>query len=904
MKTEVYYWITTRKSQERAMYGSARGLQEDEVPRILLHHLIDRKDGEKAVSELLKLRPLERFLRDLEHDYKREDFLSHFRRYVDMWRTECPFEINTTNRYTKLHDEASVTARKVIGQGEVIKYMSGTLVEITMEEEAELRRAKRDFSVVFMSRKKRHKMFLGPARFANHDCRPNARLDATKNAEAMQVVALRELLPGEEITVDYGPNYFGHKNCECLCATCALNHKGNWLSKDDPTSASRGRAGRETARPPSPRPIQLAVESSQRGRRRSRSHSGTEGPPNKRQKTGRLPLSPPPSHSSNAAEHSSLASRGSDQGPASQSPGRRSPRTEAEEEQAETPPLRERHVKIVGEDSEPEEGRGDGIQQNHLTRKFPPYIPTPSPVPEIPETPPPQPAREPSPQLPITMPFWPGEKRIANVNITDITPGESPQVAILVDPADTDTTETSPAPDSSRYESDGSDMADDELEEDSIVSNGFFARSLTPSTGHESDANLQKGASPERDASLERDTSPPAIIPPAELGRTSRSTSVASNGSSTSEESPISRYPGDHYRTAACLTMPDSRWVECRTCGVYWVQRSGRDTHRECPRCERHSKVYGFGWPKTDPVRSRHPGRLSARDLASSQAKEETAKTEKENRLWRGWTTVPTEDEVRIMDPTFIKRHLSRAEEREQIKKGKGLLKPGEVDQEPSRKPYHEAAQDAYSHDDSNSDSESSSPQKRRRLRDAPSRSTEHCLSSPRVKRASAIAAQDNWLSNSRIRRDGTLNLGKSSMGFGTRRRRRNSTSESPKKTSRATLMQGSTSESSEKPSASSAGRGKLCRVTKRGQITKPRQTTTKVLHLPRSGRPNKAPLTRPGVKLAGLAARKTTASGPGKKKSSPPPLLSVRSTGHGRKVSVPRRKVGRPLGSTKKPLK
>jgi histone-lysine N-methyltransferase SUV420H len=36
----------------------------------------------------------------------------------------------------------------------------------------------------------------------------------------MEIVALRGIEVGEEITVTYGDDYFGERNCECLCRTC------------------------------------------------------------------------------------------------------------------------------------------------------------------------------------------------------------------------------------------------------------------------------------------------------------------------------------------------------------------------------------------------------------------------------------------------------------------------------------------------------------------------------------------------------------------------------------------------------------------------------------------------------------------------------------------------------------
>jgi histone-lysine N-methyltransferase SUV420H len=60
------------------------------------------------------------------------------------------------------------------------------------------------------------------------------------------------------------------------------------------------------------------------------------------------------------------------------------------------------------------------------------------------------------------------------------------------------------------------------------------------------------------------------------------------------------RKPGDYVRSDALLSAKYSKWVECNTCDDVFVQQNGYQTRKECPRCERHSKLYGFVWPKTD----------------------------------------------------------------------------------------------------------------------------------------------------------------------------------------------------------------------------------------------------------------------------------------------------------------
>lgn len=63
------------------------------------------------------------------------------------------------------------------------------------------------------------KALIGPLRFANHHCRPNARLDAAGQSQ-VQAVAIKRINVGDEITVTYASDYFGTNNQECGCNHC------------------------------------------------------------------------------------------------------------------------------------------------------------------------------------------------------------------------------------------------------------------------------------------------------------------------------------------------------------------------------------------------------------------------------------------------------------------------------------------------------------------------------------------------------------------------------------------------------------------------------------------------------------------------------------------------------------
>jgi hypothetical protein len=58
------------------------------------------------------------------------------------------------------------------------------------------------------------------ARYINHSCRPNAEPVVRKGR--IDLMALRSIAPGEEITYNYGRDYFEYfiKKTGCRCTSC------------------------------------------------------------------------------------------------------------------------------------------------------------------------------------------------------------------------------------------------------------------------------------------------------------------------------------------------------------------------------------------------------------------------------------------------------------------------------------------------------------------------------------------------------------------------------------------------------------------------------------------------------------------------------------------------------------
>lgn len=65
------------------------------------------------------------------------------------------------------------------------------------------------------------------ARYANHSCRPNAESDVRPRMRKVFIRAIKAIKPGDEITYDYGKDYFKEflKPIGCLCVSCESKRK-------------------------------------------------------------------------------------------------------------------------------------------------------------------------------------------------------------------------------------------------------------------------------------------------------------------------------------------------------------------------------------------------------------------------------------------------------------------------------------------------------------------------------------------------------------------------------------------------------------------------------------------------------------------------------------------------------
>ncbi|CAD6505346.1 BgTH12-00837 [Blumeria graminis f. sp. triticale] len=535
----VYFWTNIRKN--KSAYLSSRGIKEEEIASILQKRVILEQNLAKAEAELLSLSGLRKFIDNLKTEKEKLDFTRHLHRYVQIYLPDCPWEVSTTNRYTIVTQEAAVTARAFIKSKQKIKYLCGIQVFITKEELELTQKNRRDFSIVFSSRKKASSLFLGPARFANHDCYPNARL-STCEADGMEIIAVRDIEIGEEVTVKYGEDYFGDDNRECLCRSCEIKGKNGWSHaniNENPTVA------------------EPSIQKSSRYIFRSSRHNSFHEEKSER---------PRPSHVvkplvlDTMLESSSISALESS---------------------------------LVGEFSIPSSGRKNKINdeepspvvQKKLRSK---HITTCETFKEIPTL--------------VNIGQSPSYSSSLSTSCSDI---------YSMDGSHASTDATSVDEDSATIQDSRADLTISwSLRSRRIftivakpkenLANACHNRENQSSSTDGRFTDILEDSNKSRDFGISdnsaKKSSPKASRKLKETLRAPKQTCVANTGSSKQGF----RVPGDYHLTPLLIVDLASDWIRCQNCEEFFVQTDAYTPRFACPRCERHSKLYGYRWPKSE----------------------------------------------------------------------------------------------------------------------------------------------------------------------------------------------------------------------------------------------------------------------------------------------------------------
>ena len=618
------------------------------------------KDVLAAEKAIMKLSGLIRYQKSLRNKQKQENFLNHLRKYISMYQTDCPFEVSTTNRYTITTYEAAVTARRRIRQGEVIKYLTGTLVPLTTAESLNLDLNNRNFSIVVTGRKKSDHMFLGPARFANHDCDSNARLKP-QGDDSMMVFALKNIEIGEEITVSYGDNYFGPDNCECLCNTCEGLERNGWTSK---AAVTEPKAGSSTPVPN----IRSSSQTSNKKRKRDESPM----PPQiksgglKRLKVLASPSKLQYSWTPPSTSESEVAQEDANDQIEVEQPAMTSPESVREEGAKSVTPQRDGKGRFLssGKSVSPKRGTSSARSLSKRRKSFPP---TPSATSnssqdsekevsagtsEMPRT-----------RVPVRIKLETVEKTTIETDHPPVNPASSMFDDIEVSDEGDNTVIQHPT---------SSSPGVDEIEHDQPQNMATLTMTKISTIFDQPPVVAANNADSLTITALPASVVVPSIEPVPKITRTKSRISTHITITPISE---IIRVPGDYILTRKLLAQPHDRWVRCHNdkCLHFFLQPNGYQTRRECPRCERHSMLYGFPWPKTDPDARKLLGRQKEKKGAPGgpPTNSKYSAYRRQGKSGKGsWVEGGGDEEERVMDHRTIHRFVMPDEERELTRKG------------------------------------------------------------------------------------------------------------------------------------------------------------------------------------------------------------------------------------------
>ena len=192
----------------------------------ILESIRNHKDVERALDELLS----GEFGKEVTvnmGDEEKTELEEHLQKYLGSLTFESGFLLDKCERYSmEGHLGAKVLATKGCSKGKKIDGLVGSTRDITEDLEAQLiQRMVSTNCIIKSERSKCAQVIVGPICFLNHDCSPNSKF-VSLSRKLVGLQALRDIEPGEELTISYGADSFGRENKNCECKTCENQKTG------------------------------------------------------------------------------------------------------------------------------------------------------------------------------------------------------------------------------------------------------------------------------------------------------------------------------------------------------------------------------------------------------------------------------------------------------------------------------------------------------------------------------------------------------------------------------------------------------------------------------------------------------------------------------------------------------
>lgn len=210
-----------RKSRKYGVCGLKQWRPSQKKTKAIIEDFQKAPDQEESViRKLIALKGLKSLHDDLDDNGQRQIFKDLLLAYLKAHLPNNAFRIASTKQYIR-EDEACVIATRHIAAGEVINNLYGKRVPLGTDELKDMVETGIDFSVLEKTYYCPTSLLVGPIRMLNHKCiDEEAELQVMGDRFTVKVVARCGIAEGQEITINYGNDYFGNPTQGCKCTPC------------------------------------------------------------------------------------------------------------------------------------------------------------------------------------------------------------------------------------------------------------------------------------------------------------------------------------------------------------------------------------------------------------------------------------------------------------------------------------------------------------------------------------------------------------------------------------------------------------------------------------------------------------------------------------------------------------